>query len=54
MVTVQLTGSEWFGKKIAVHKSSQNIDVSSALEFQKHLYNTSRRHGILDNGIRRV
>ena len=33
---------------MAAHTSTQNTDVSLALEFQKHLSNASRKHGVLD------
>ena len=32
---------------MAFHTATQNSDVSLALEFQTHLSNASRKHGIL-------
>ena len=46
MKTFQLPGSERFDTKLSAHKTTQNTDVSLALEFQKHLLNSSRKHGI--------
>ena len=46
--TVKLLGSEWFNKKIAVHTATKHYDVSLAQEFQNHLSDESRKHGILD------
>ena len=48
MATVQFPGSERFDRQMAVHISAKHSDVSLALEFQKHLSNASRKHGILD------
>ena len=50
MANVQLPGSEWFGTKITVHTETQTIEMSLAMEFQKHFSNTSRKHGILYHG----
>ena len=46
--TVKLHGSEWFNTKIAVHTATKHSDVSLAQEFQNHLSDESRKHGILD------
>ena len=48
MTTVQLPVSKWFDTKMKVRTAAQNTDVSLALEFQKHLSNAPRKHGILD------
>ena len=53
MTTGQFPGSELFDSKIVVHIATQNFDVSLALEFQIHLSNASRKHGILDHGNRK-
>ena len=50
MATVQLPAIQCFYTKIEINKSNQNADISLAQEFQKHLSNASRKHGILDNG----
>ena len=50
MDTFQIPGSERFDTKMSAHTSTQNTDVSLALEFQKHLSNASQKYIILDNG----
>ena len=47
MSNVQLPGSNPFDTQIAVQSATQNTDVSLTLEFQKHLSNESRKHGII-------
>ena len=46
MTTVQLPGSELFDTHIGVHTETLTTGVSLALEFQKKMYNASRKHGI--------
>ena len=48
--TVQLNGSQRFDKKMAMHTSKHNNDVSLSQELKKHLYYVSCKHGILNEG----
>ena len=50
MATVKLPGSERFDTQTEVQTSTQNGEVSLALEFQTQLSNASCKHGILDHG----
>ena len=50
MSTVKLPLVERFDTKTAVHKSTQNADVSLSQEFQKRLSDASLRYGIVDHG----
>ena len=47
--TVKLYGSKRFNTPMIVHTATQNTDLSLAQEFQKHLSNAPRKHGILDH-----
>ena len=49
MATIQLPASKRFDTNMAVDTATQNIDISLALEFQKHLSNEQRKHVIKDH-----
>ena len=50
MANFQLTGSQRVDKKMLIQTSIQNYYVSLSQGFQKHLSNSSHKHGILDYG----
>ena len=50
VATLRLPGSKRFDTQMEVHVVTQNTDLSLAQEFQKHLPNESRKHGIIYNG----
>ena len=50
MSTVKLPGLICFGKQIIMHSCTQKKDASMAEEFQKHLSNNDRKHGVIDQG----
>ena len=47
---MQLPGSERFYTQMEVHTATQNYGVILAQEFQKHLSNSSLKHGVLYHG----
>ena len=50
MSTVKLPGSKIFEKQILMHSCTPKKDVSLAKEFQKHLSNDYRKHGVIYQG----
>ena len=39
--------------QIVMHTRIRTSDVSLAIDFQKHLYNAVRKHGVIDKGEKR-
>ena len=48
--TVQFPGSKIFEKQILTHSCTQKKDISLAKQFQKHLSNDDRKHGVISQG----
>ena len=48
MSKVQLPGSIRFDSQIKIHNSTENKDVSLALEFKDHLEDKHRKNGVID------
>ena len=45
--TVQLMGKKDYHTKMVMHNGNHTSDVSLAREFQKHLSNATRKHGVI-------
>ena len=45
--TVELTGAKGYDTHMVIHTISHTSDVSLAREFQKHLSNAERKHGVI-------
>ena len=50
MATVQLPGSKGYGMQMLMHSTIHKYNISLALEFQKHLSNTSCKNRVIDQG----
>ena len=50
MTKVQLPGSKGYEKQMEMHTNTQKEDISIARDFQKHLSNTARKNGVIDQG----
>ena len=50
MLTMELTGAKRYEKNMVIHTGTCTSDVSLAREFQKHLSNAARNHGVIDQG----
>ena len=48
--TVQLIGAEAHETQMEMHTLTLNKDISLAREFQKHLFDISRKSGVMDQG----
>ena len=53
MSTVPIPGRNNIDTQMAVHTVTQNTDVSLSQEFQKYIFNESRKHGIIDHGSKK-
>ena len=47
--TLQLPGSGTTNSQMAMYKSSSNTDISLAKEYQKHILEPRRTHGLIDH-----
>ena len=50
IITVQLHVSAYYDSQMVMNTSTTNTDISLAREFQKHLSEPTRSHGLLDHG----
>ena len=50
ITTVKLPGASTNDLQMVMYTSMSNIDISLAREFQKHLSDPTRAHGLIDNG----
>ena len=48
--TVQMPGASSYDSQMEIHTSTKNTDINLAREFQKHISDPTRAHGLLDNG----
>ena len=50
---VQLPGAEDYESQMAMHTSTENIEISLASKLKKRLSDLTRAHGLLDHGKER-
>ena len=50
METMKPPGSKGYCTQISTHYATHKVYVSLAWEFKKHLYNASRKNGVVDQG----
>ena len=50
LATVQLDGYKRYGMHLEIYYETHKYDDSFSWEYQKHLYNASRKNGVIDQG----
>ena len=50
MSTVKFLGAKWYNTRMEMYSGTPNSDVSLSQEFQKHLSNAARKHGVIYQG----